>query len=316
MAKAIAVGTGLTTRLVIADGEGTEAFQAGVDDGYIDLLPVSKERRHQFDVMVKLSQGWWPQTNDPECPLSPPGGNNDLSKIGLYGFESVTSIADAFMMYQTSRKLGPGEARMLSTGESVYVQEEGTDFMRRFSGQGDYGFIQRRMEEVIKNTGHLRVPKVIWTALENAGGQDDKKKPVVGPDVIGNALTGKCAAWFGHMLHFSFRSVRQTIAVDGEKMEVERAKRYIFTTPHLEPDDPFKVTHIAGLRLEPELAAKVPPVMGPDVTKLYALINDLRKRAHAAAAYGGSETAVEAQPTGTDTQPQPTNLKLKETNHE
>ena len=109
---------------------------------------------------------------------------------------------------------------------------------------------------------------VIGTALETKG-TDEGKRPVFGPDFIGQALTGVAGPWFGNMLHLDL------IEQKPDQSGIIGVVPKLFTRPHVDPNDPTRTPYLAKVRADKTKWDRVPAVMEPDLRKFYELINSL-----------------------------------------
>jgi hypothetical protein len=274
--------TGKPVRGVFSDTGGYEAISGVVGDGKVIPFILSAEHRKDtlIEDMDKLSRGWWPQDpDDPRSKLLQP----DFKEVSAVLFDGATSWCQIMMTFhEGSVKYVATSDSIMATGVRVPEMPKDSfiksgDFLRRFTGRSDYGGVQARIKEFIRNSAMLPVPSE-WTALETKG-TDEGKRPVYGPDFIGQALTGVCGPWFGNILHLDLIPTEGEETVAGRKIKVIKASPFIFTRPHIDPDDQTKVPYMAKARVDKRLWDKVPTVMEPRLDKFYALIDKLAEEA-------------------------------------
>lgn len=282
--------TGKPAQLVSSDPGGWTPIQGLVDAGVVKPFAMTMQRPALLEDMDKLSQGWWPtDTSDPLSPLE--RSKEPLDKqYSCRLFDGATSWCHMMMTYHeaaveydanytdkdTGAKGGyrPTTVRVPEMPRGSFVKSG--EYLRRFTGRSDYGGVQARIKEFVRNTAFLPVPAV-WTALETKGA-DEGKKPVYGPDFIGQALTGVCGPWFGNLLHLDFVAVQGTVdnpVLKGQKLTVVEAMPLLFTRSHIDQDDPFKTPYMAKPRVARTLWNKVPAVMEPRLDKYYELLDQI-----------------------------------------
>lgn len=272
---------GKPARGVFSDTGGYAAIQSLVDTGMVEPFLLTSERGDTLiEDMDKLTKGWWPQdARDPKSKLV----YGPLDKVSLLVFDGATSMCQMMMTFHeqavkynaTSDSISATTIRVPEMPKDSFVRSG--DYVRRFTGRSDYGGVQGRIKEFIRNSAMLPV-KTIWTALESKG-TDETKKPVYGPDFIGNALTGVCGPWFGNLLHLDLVPVKTSQVVDGQKFDIVQAKPFLFTRPHIDQDDPMKVPYMAKARVDRRLWDKMPAVMPPDLAQFYSIVDSLAKDA-------------------------------------
>jgi hypothetical protein len=274
------------SRLVCAPGEGSENIQQLSDEGTLEVFALSLKRQFPLEDCMKLSQGWWPiDIKDPLSPLVAPTPEN-MKDVGGWFCEGMKSLADMLMTNTTQRT----DIHIPETPKESFVKDGAMRW--GFSGRAHYGWIQKRIEEWVKASAYIACPIKAWSSLE-AQGEQENKKPVRGPEVIGVAATAQCPAWFNRMLHFSFSTRTQEIAdpLDKtKKVQIQVAHRLMFLQPHIEDNDPYKIECLADARVPLVYADKVPIAMKPDVYELYDLLADLARTAKQTSTVGAGTT--------------------------
>ena len=267
---------GKPSRLICAPGEGYENIVHLVDKGIIIPFSFTLARKTPLEDLDKLARGWWPEDpTDLMSPMAAPGEKgNDLSSVAGWFWEGMASTADGLMQNLTLRQ----DIWIPETPKDSFVKDGQTRW--GFSGRAHYGWIQKRIEQWVKASAYIPLPVKAWSSLE-AKGEVEQKRPIYGPEVIGQAATGKCPAWFNRMVHFSFVS-KPTVVADPldstgkAKLTIQVARRLMFLQPHIEDNDPYKLECLADLRVPVHLVDKVPVVMAPDMKKLYELLDSLK----------------------------------------
>ena len=114
--------------------------------------------------------------------------------------DSASSITEAMLEDLAERTAnglniaGGGNANFNVTGDGVSLKI-GSNNMAH------YGVIQSRIRKEIRLSKRLPVTHVVWTAGVDQGSDDVSNRKVVGPSLVGHALTGTMPRWFD----FTFR---------------------------------------------------------------------------------------------------------------
>lgn len=273
--------TGKPSRLVSTDTGGWQAIKALEVAGIIIPFRITPDRINMIETLDKLSKGWWVKdTSDPQSPLAPPDNG-----AACVMFDGATSVCRMLMTLHESSVTYDDRTKTLSP-QNIKVPEmpkdsfiKSGDYVRRFVGRSDYGGVQGRISEFIRNSGNLSIP-AIWSALEDKG-EDESKKPTYGPSFIGQALTGICGNWFGNFIHMDMVNVAVEIENPAgkqfPKVPVTEQRPYMFLRKHLDPNgaDPYKLPYPAKTRASKEMWSRVPVVMEPRLDKLYKLLDEL-----------------------------------------
>lgn len=243
LAKYIYEKTGKTTRLITADGGGTDPIQPEIDAGLIDVFNIS-QLEEPIATMRKLSRGQWP-LQDGKL------GAVDTSQIGAYVIEGLTSIGD--LVIRDFRLKGT----KLSQEPGFKFQEGGETFYG--SNMTYYGFAQEFLQEIAGSFNTLDVDRILWTALESRGEDGDTRMLVYGPTIVGKKSLAKAPAWFGTCIHHEVLT-KETGKVDqSTKTKILETEIRGYFTKH--PDN-LGIIFPAKTRLSseaiPELLKKFP----------------------------------------------------------
>lgn len=261
---------GKKTRLVCADPGGWEPVSHIVAEGLIEPLHLDMNIQFPLEDMIRLTQGWWPDSTGKMV-------KSDLSNIGAYAFEGMTSFSTLVMTNLVKRT----DISIPGTPKESFVKDK--DMRWGFAGQSHYGFIQQRVYEMVVNSNHLPVHKVLWTAHEGPG--KEKNRAVYGPKVTGEAVTGENGAWFGSLLHLM--PINQSVEIPDpvlkdKKLTVLRAVPYMFLREHIDPNDAYKIPYMAKPRGPSNMWQEWPDVMTPNIGDYYRKLDDMGERALAA----------------------------------
>ena len=130
--------------------------------------------------LVRDSNGKW----------ATPSGN-----IGMFAYEGLTPFADA-LMTDMAKKAAAGTN--IGGGGNVSFKDtsEGETLTIGGHNMAMYGICQSRMTDAVWESQKLNAPYILWTASAskdddlNAGGK------VIGPAMVGKALTAEIPRWF------------------------------------------------------------------------------------------------------------------------
>lgn len=203
---------GKTTRLASVDGGGWKPLDPAVDAGLIEAWGVSALENPR-SVLRKLSQGYWPKKTvvgtETKLILSLDRAETQ-SKIGVVALEGLTSIANIIMRDALNKQLvvsgdQKGEKGAITFTEKVDIVELGKPLTKEekysFPTQGNYNDAQKGTYDFVTNLKSLPVPIVYVTALETRGEEEDTKKTIIGPAVVGKAVTAQVGSWVGDQIH-------------------------------------------------------------------------------------------------------------------
>lgn len=176
------------TRLATADRGGTDTIQPYIDLGIIE--PVEMGSTNPFIFLnsvvrgkVRDSSGNWVE------------GKNE--EIGLFAFESLRAIAES-LMSQMAMEAGRGVN--IGGGSNVAFTETGDGLSLKVSGSNmaHFGVAQARITEEVWESQKLNAPYILWTSSSSKDEDTNAGGKVIGPDVIGKALTTEVPRWFNY----------------------------------------------------------------------------------------------------------------------
>lgn len=213
LAKYIYKKYGRRTRLASCDGGGWKPLEPDVDAGLVEAWGISALENPR-SIMRKLSQGYWPEvitvSGVTKLVLKPPSVAT-WQRIGAIAHEGLTSTANIIMRDALNKQLvvsgdQRGEKGAIQFQETVNVQDEkgaqSTSTEKySFATQGNYNDAQRAVYDFCTNYRSLPVPYVYFSALEARGEEEDTRKTILGPAVIGKAMTSQVGSMVGDLIH-------------------------------------------------------------------------------------------------------------------
>lgn len=178
--------TGKKTRLYTADKGGVDPIRPYIDLGIIDCVEIGETSPWIFlnkAVRGHVREGarWVPSTE----------------KIGFYAFESLRGIAEAIML-DMAQKAGQGVN--IGGSSNIAFQVSGDDTTLKVSGSNmaHFGVAQARMTEEVWQSQRLDADYIMWTSSVSKEDDTTAGGKVLGPDVIGKALTAEVPRWFNY----------------------------------------------------------------------------------------------------------------------
>jgi hypothetical protein len=260
MIKAVHAETGKKARVIIGDGS-TATYERLQRQGLVEICEFAHRPWPPY-VVQRLMEGWFP-IDGPLGPLVPPDKQPTFPDIGMYVIEGA-SVMGSYLMstikgglaWQSGQgvKIGQDSPFQLFMGEmdakGKLIDGPGENFGG--NPMSHYGVSQRHVMDAVTRSKGL-APYVIWTAHEVNNDPDKSvinKELIVGPEVVGKALTANFQRMFGNTLHF------QTVAKRG-KIKDEFTGRdvgdldldyRIWTRDHFSPDNNTTIRYKAVTR--------------------------------------------------------------------
>jgi len=130
------------------------------------------------------------------------------------------------------------------------------------NNRSHYGFVQREILGMLRRVPNLPVDRVLLTAHEAVGEEEDTKKPIRGPAVVGKAITSRLLRDVGMVLHHESYDAQEKVQVkakDGKPAsEITRMATSVKMFFESHPDPLYQnVYYLAGPRVPPESLGKI-----------------------------------------------------------
>lgn len=186
LAEEVMATTGKRTLVYSIDKGGVGPMIPYIELGIIDL--VAQEETDPWVFLRMASNGMVRNSLKKWVPA-------DLSQYGLIIFESMTGFGDALM-----NSLAEKAAQGINIGGAANINFKmtGDDQTVAIGGnnQAHYGICQTRVLDEVWKSQKLDVPFIMWTA--SASKEDDMNAggKVLGPQVVGKALTAEMLRHF------------------------------------------------------------------------------------------------------------------------
>jgi hypothetical protein len=135
--------------------------------------------------------------------------------IGLFAYESGTGIANELRRQIKAshggglvREGADGKVKSVGIGPAANTYKVGTDdattgdtkLNRASIDKGHFGIMQDEMRDAIWQSQDLP-GYVLWSFLALRKQDDDTRQDIIGPEVMGKALTAAVASWFHYSFH-------------------------------------------------------------------------------------------------------------------
>lgn len=183
--------------------------------------------------------------------------------IGLWVFEGGTSIASEMKRAVQASHANPGTPG-IGPAANKFTIKDGEETLNRASmDKGHFGIIQDEVRDAIWKSQDL--PGIIlWTFLALRKQDDDTKLDMIGPEILGKALTAAVQSWFHYSFHID--------AVNDQTTGVE--KHILYTQGH---------NDITTGNARAKSNSRVPPGAEPlpakyEPASLVGVLNDLAQR--------------------------------------
>jgi hypothetical protein len=186
LAEHIFKQTGKRTRLYTADRGGIHTVEPYIKLGIIEPVEIGDS-----DPWIFLNKSVRGCLRDKDGKWVP--GVSEA--VGMYAFESMRSFAEALMASMASKaannvNIGGG------SNISFQIAAEGETLKVSGSNMAHYGVAQARMTEEIWASQRLPAPYILWTSSVSKDEDTTAAGKILGPDVVGKALTAEVPRWF------------------------------------------------------------------------------------------------------------------------
>ncbi len=182
--------TGKITRLYTADKGGLDPVQPYVDLGIIEVVEILNSPAWIFlnravRGHVRDKDGKWVLDKERNA------------KVGCYAFESLRGFAEVLMM-DMADKASAGVNIGGGSNISFQVQGDGETLKIGGGNMAHFGVAQSRMTAEVWESQKLAADFVVWTSSVSKDEDTTASGKVLGPDVIGKALTAEVPRWFNY----------------------------------------------------------------------------------------------------------------------
>lgn len=178
------------TRLYTADKGGLDPILPYVDAGILEVVEIGDT--DPFIFLNKAVRGY----------IRDESGRWILDKernanIACYAFESMRGIAEELMLKMAKKA---AEGVNIGGGSNISFAISGDNETIKVSGSNmaHFGVAQARITEEVWESQKLDADYIIWTSSVSKDDDTTAGGKVLGPDVIGKALTAEVPRWFNY----------------------------------------------------------------------------------------------------------------------
>ena|SRR3990167_1073692 len=186
LAEYIKRTTGKNTRLYTADKGGTKTIDPHITLGVVEAVELLDSNPFIFLYNavrgnVRAADGRWIA--------------GDNTNIGMFAFESMRAFAEEIMRVCVEKAAG---GTNIGGGANISFNVQGDEQTLKVSGSNMamFGVVQNRMQDEIWQSFKLDAPFIVWTSSVSKNDDQDAGGKVLGPDVIGKAMTADVPRWF------------------------------------------------------------------------------------------------------------------------
>lgn len=186
LAEHIFKTTGKRTRLYTGDRGGTRTIVPHIKLGIVESIEMGATNPYLF--LNKAVRGFVKDDKGKWVPGS-------LENVGLIAYEGLRSFAESLMQDMAAQA---AKGINIGGGQNVAftIQAEGETLKVGGGNQTHYRMAQDRMTEEVWESQKLDVPWLLWTSSVSKDEDTTAAGKILGPDVIGKALTAETPRWF------------------------------------------------------------------------------------------------------------------------
>ncbi len=270
--EAVHKDTGKKARVYVGDGSYEMYNNSGlVEDSIIELAQFNI-RDNPFTTSQQIAEGFFPADPlDPKSVMVKPSADV-FAKVGMWVYEGC-AVMGQYMMGDAKGGLAQRAADGEVLGQDANVRIIDNDEYKFAGNSGaHYNIGQRQLHTNILRSKALP-GLVVWTTHErmddgerggafSKGQVGDKVRlteKVIGPELIGKALTSTIARDFGNTLHFmqvGKKEGGQQDITTGKTAYVDKEDFRIYTNDHYDPEGIVGLKYVAVARAMDPTAIK------------------------------------------------------------
>lgn len=142
------------------------------------------------------------------------------SELGVIGFEGIVEAGDILM-----REMSDMSARGINIGGGGALSFKSGTKTIGSNNQSHYGQAQGAISAAVKRS--FRIPGdgyIVWTSSARRGEDQDNKVTILGPQVIGKALTSEVPRWFSYCFYLA--------AIEADPLTNAKAEHRLYFRRH------------------------------------------------------------------------------------
>lgn len=217
VAEDVFLRTGKRTLLYSMDYGGWETI-SHLSDGENSIIDVVSllGMPHPWEWTDQISKGMIPSDDGTWVSLS-----SDV--YGCVAFDGATGMADILIKHMADQA-GIGKN---PTAQSPAIKFKDGDKVINNNAPAHYGMVQQHLMACMRASSLIPVDMVLWTALAKGGGAEDATQDlVVGPQIVGKAVTAQIPQIFVYTFRLS--------ALPGNPGMNTSATTRLYLHPHME----------------------------------------------------------------------------------
>ena len=179
------------TRLYSADPGGYETIRPYVDLGIVDPVDCLSYPR-PWEWLMAIAKGKVPEAQPTTGEARWVIDETRNAKTGVYAYEGFTGIADTLMQDLAKRA---AEGRNIG-GQSPAVMFQEGDTKIAGNSPAHFGNVQTQLTIAAQESFGHEGKDIVWTALARRASDNDTNAPILGPQIVGKALTSEVPRWF------------------------------------------------------------------------------------------------------------------------
>lgn len=198
LAEHVKQTSGKKTRVYLADKAGIDTIEELVEAGLMEVVEIGST--NPFVFLHKAVRGYV-RTDKGQWIL------DDHSKIGMFAFEGLRSFAEELrhhMIEMAAQGVSIGGGGQVAFS----VHSDGETLKVGGSNMVHYGVAQDRIVAELWQSLKLPADYILWTSTPSKDEDNLSTTKVVGPDVIGRALTGEVPRWFKYTFRIDVEAGR------------------------------------------------------------------------------------------------------------
>lgn len=172
------------TRLYCADPGGWATIEPYVSLGIIE--PIDCTNLPPWEMLAAITQGKIQQGGKWVTSLPP--------DLGMIAYEGYTGLADLLM--QSLAKDAANNKNIGGQAPAVRFSQGDANFAS--NSPAHYGIVQGQLTTCSQESMRLPVDYVVWTATARRAADNDTTATILGPQIVGKALTSEVPRWFNY----------------------------------------------------------------------------------------------------------------------
>lgn len=184
------------TRLISADRGGADTIKPHIDLKIVDPHILGQGVYTKSDPWIFLNNSVRGLVKNPDGKWGPDARPEWKDKrVACFAFESLRSFAEVLMASMAAKA---GQGVNIGGGSNISFEVGNEEGKIKVSGSNmaHFGVAQTHMTDAVWESQKLDAPFLIWTSSVSKDDDLNAAGKILGPDVIGKALTTEVPRWF------------------------------------------------------------------------------------------------------------------------